>query len=76
MQSTITPFNVLCDRVMRQVNAARGDKEKHVHIERLGAVESDWSRLMSEISENDNVRVAHRDDGSVDLFWTVPKEYP
>ncbi len=59
---------------MRQVNATRGDKEKHAHVERLGALEQDWSRLMTEIAENENVRIAERDDGSVDLFWTVPKD--
>jgi len=46
-----------------------------VHLERLGAYEADWELLLSEIEENDNVTIAQRDDGSVDLFWKVPKDF-
>lgn len=34
----------------------------------------DWETLLEEIAENDNVTIAHRDDGGVQIFWTVPKE--
>lgn len=34
----------------------------------------DWETLLAEIAENDNVTIAHRDDGGVQIFWTVPKE--
>lgn len=34
----------------------------------------DWETLLEEIAENDNVTLAHRDDGGVQIFWTVPKE--
>ena len=36
--------------------------------------EDEWARLLEEIAENDNVTLAHRDDGGVQFFWTVPKE--
>lgn len=41
---------------------------------RPGDLPEDWYRLIDEISENDNVTLAHRDDGNVQIFWTVPKE--
>ncbi|WP_312936656.1 DUF1654 domain-containing protein [Pseudomonas sp.] len=34
----------------------------------------DWETLLEEIAENDNVTLAHRDDGGVQVFWTVPKD--
>ena len=33
-----------------------------------------WERLIEEISENDNVTIAHRDCGGVNVFWTVLEE--
>lgn len=71
----VTSYSLLGERVMRQINSARGDTDRHVHIERLGAYEADWELLLSEIEENDNVTIAQRDDGSVDLFWKVPKDF-
>jgi hypothetical protein len=37
-------------------------------------VEDEWSQLLEEIAENDNVTLAYRDDGGVQIFWTVPQE--
>ena len=34
----------------------------------------DWAQLLEEIGENDNVTLAWRDDGGVQIFWVVPKE--
>jgi hypothetical protein len=34
----------------------------------------EWERLLEEIDENDNVTLAYRDDGGVQIFWVVPKE--
>lgn len=36
--------------------------------------EEEWARLLEEIAENDNVTLAYRDDGGVQIFWVVPKE--
>ncbi|WP_338544926.1 DUF1654 domain-containing protein [Pseudomonas benzopyrenica] len=71
----VTSYSLLAERVMRLINSARGDTDRHVHLERLGAYEADWELLLSEIEENDNVTIAQRDDGSVDLFWKVPKDF-
>lgn len=34
----------------------------------------EWEQLLEEIDENDNVTLAYRDDGGVQIFWVVPKE--
>jgi hypothetical protein len=34
----------------------------------------EWEQLHEEIDENDNVTLAYRDDGGVQIFWVVPKE--
>ncbi|MFF7709305.1 DUF1654 domain-containing protein [Pseudomonas sp. NPDC007930] len=34
----------------------------------------DWQRMLDEISENDNVTLAWRDDGGIQLFWTVQRD--
>ncbi|MBD1587266.1 DUF1654 domain-containing protein [Pseudomonas typographi] len=34
----------------------------------------DWKRLLDEIGENDNVTLAWRDDGGIQLFWTVQRD--
>lgn len=68
-------YDMLCERVMRQVNSAKGEVDKHVHVERWGAGEADWERLLGDIAENDSVTIARRDDGSADLFWKVPREF-
>ncbi|MBT9529760.1 MAG: DUF1654 domain-containing protein, partial [Pseudomonas sp.] len=36
--------------------------------------DDDWAQLLGEIAENDNVTLAHRDDGAVQLFWQPPCE--
>jgi hypothetical protein len=45
---------------------------KSALLERLpGDREEDWTQILEEIGENDNVTMAYRDDGTVQLFWTV-----
>ncbi len=34
----------------------------------------DWRRLLDEIAENDNVTLAWRDDGGIQLFWVVQSD--
>ena len=51
--------------------SAPGVREKHVHVERRDARDQDWDQLLEAISEMEGVIIAHRDDGSVDLFWKV-----
>lgn len=70
----MTPYDRLTLRVSRLVNQARGLIDKHVHVERLDAAAEDWELLIEAIGETEGVIVAHRDDGSIDLFWKVSYE--
>ena len=57
------------------INSTNAQKAKAALIFRLpDEPETDWQRLLEEISENDNVTLAYRDDGGVQIFWVVPKE--
>lgn len=50
-------------------------KRKYAVLERLPDDHADdWSQILEELDDADNVTVAHRDDGSVQVFWTVVKD--
>ncbi|EJM68881.1 Protein of unknown function (DUF1654) [Pseudomonas sp. GM50] len=62
-------------RVQKIINSPTAQKAKAALIFRLPDEPMDeWERLLEEIDENDNVTLAHRDDGGVQIFWVVPKE--
>ena len=62
-------------QVSRKFVYQQGQKAKAALIFRLpDELEDEWSQLLEEIAENDNVTLAYRDDGGVQIFWTVPKE--
>lgn len=69
--SQLTSYDRLTMRVSRLVNNARGVIDKHVHVERLEASSEDWELLLEAFGETEGLIVAHRDDGSIDLFWKV-----
>ncbi|MGY2183152.1 DUF1654 domain-containing protein [Pseudomonas agarici] len=62
-------------RVQNIINSPTAQKARAALIFRL-LEESidDWEQLLEEIAENDNVTLAYRDDGGVQIFWVVPKE--
>ncbi|MBJ9974313.1 DUF1654 domain-containing protein [Pseudomonas sp. S75] len=62
-------------RIQKIINAPAAQRSRAALIFRL-AHESigDWETLLEEIAENDNVTLAHRDDGGIQIFWTVPKD--
>ncbi|GLX14755.1 hypothetical protein Pstr01_29940 [Pseudomonas straminea] len=67
-------YELLGARVQRVINSPAAQKSRSAVLLRAeGDSPDDWSRILDEISENDNVTIAWRDDG-VQLFWTVPKE--
>lgn len=69
------PYEVLAMRLQRAINTPAAHKAKSALLERLpGDRDEDWTQILEEIGETDNVTVAHRDDGKVQLFWTVPQE--
>lgn len=62
-------------RVQKIINSPTAQKSKAALIFRLPEESvSEWEQMLEEISENDNVTLAYRDDGGVQIFWTVPKE--
>lgn len=62
-------------RVQKIINAPTAQRSRAALLFRLEHESTaDWETLLEEIAENDNVTLAHRDDGGVQLFWTVPKE--
>lgn len=68
-------YELMGTRVQKIINGPTAQKSKSALIYKLAhETDSDWEQLLEEIAENDNVTLAHRDDGGVQLFWTVPKE--
>ncbi|MBD8493024.1 DUF1654 domain-containing protein [Pseudomonas syringae] len=62
-------------RIQKIINAPAAQKARSALITRHpDELEDDWAQLLEEIAENDNVTLAWRDDGGVQIFWTVPKE--
>ncbi|ONH51559.1 hypothetical protein BLL36_21805 [Pseudomonas cedrina subsp. cedrina] len=68
-------YERLAIRVQKIINSTGAQKAKAALIFRLpDEPEEEWARLLEEIAENDNVTLAYRDDGGVQIFWVVPKE--
>ncbi|MBA1296106.1 DUF1654 domain-containing protein [Pseudomonas lurida] len=68
-------YERLAVRVQKIINSTQAQKAKAALIFRLAdEPEDEWQRLLEEIAENDNVTLAYRDDGGVQIFWVVPKE--
>ena len=74
-QTSPDAYTRLAVRVQKIINSTNAQKAKAALIFRLpDEPENDWQRLLEEIAENDNVTLAYRDDGGVQIFWVVPKE--
>lgn len=72
--ATPTSYEQLSIRVQRAINAPAAQKSRSAILLRMDTDSpEDWVSILNEIGENDNVTIAHRDDG-YQLFWTVPKE--
>ena len=70
-----SPYELLAQRVQKIINSPNAQKAKAALISKhADESDEDWAQLLGEIAENDNVTLAHRDDGGVQVFWTVPKE--
>ena len=70
-----SPYELLAQRVQKIINSPNAQKAKAALISKLpDDSDDDWAQLLGEIAENDNVTVAHRDDGAVQLFWQPPCE--
>lgn len=74
-QAQPSSYERLGIRVQKIINSPTAQKAKAALIFRLpDELEDEWGQLLEEIGENDNVTLAYRDDGGVQIFWTVPKE--
>lgn len=70
-----SPYELLGQRIQKIINSPIAQRSRAALIFRLEHESpDDWATLLEEIAENDNVTLAHRDDGGVQIFWTVPKE--
>ena len=70
-----SPYEIFGTRIQKIISSPKAQKDKRALLERLeGDNPEFWERLLEEISENDNVTIAYRDDGGVNVFWTVVEE--
>ena len=68
-------YELLAQRVQKIINSPNAQKAKAALISKHpDDSDDDWAQLLGEIAENDNVTLAYRDDGGVQIFWVVPKE--
>ncbi len=70
-----TSYELLGLRIQAAINTPKAQASKSVLLEpSTNDDPADWDRILDEISENENVIIAHRDDGLIQLFWTIPKD--
>ncbi|MFG5864447.1 DUF1654 domain-containing protein [Metapseudomonas sp. CR1201] len=68
---TPTPFELMARRVQAVITSPRAQAECQANIAREPHESpEDWQLLLEQISEAEEVRMTHRDDGSVHLAWT------
>lgn len=73
--SAPTTFDLLGFRIQAAINSPRAQKAKAALLERMPSDrQADWERLIDEISENDNVTIVIREDGHVQVAWTLPPQ--
>ena len=68
-------YELLAARVQKIINSTSAQKAKAALIFKAAdESEDDWAQLLGEIAETDNVTLAHRDDGGLQIFWVVPTD--
>ena len=68
-------YELLGMRVQKIINATGAQTSKRALIHKSPEESpDDWAQLLEAIDEEDNVTIAHRDDGGVQVSWVVPKE--
>ncbi len=71
----VTAYEQLALRVQKIINAPPAQRARSALLFRQPTESpEDWQRLLDEISENDNVTLAWRDDGGIQLFWVVQSD--
>ena len=70
-----TSYELLGMRIHKIINTPRSQASKSALLERAANDSpEEWDRILEEIAENENVTIANRDDGLIQLLWTVTKE--
>ncbi|WPP02407.1 DUF1654 domain-containing protein (plasmid) [Pseudomonas sp. HR96] len=71
----LTSYALLGMRLQRAINSPGAQRSKAALLECLpGDLDEDWNEVLEQLGETDNVTVAHRDDGHLQIFWTVPDD--
>jgi len=72
---TPSSYDLLGMRLQKAINNPMAQSRKYAVLERLADDNpDDWAQILEELHDTDNVTVAYRDDGSIQVFWTVVKE--
>lgn len=70
-----TSYELLAGRLQKAINAPAAQLSRSVILERHATDSlADWERILGEISENDNVTIAHRDNGFAHVHWSLPAQ--
>lgn len=70
-----TAYEQLAHRVQKIINAPAAQRSRSALLFRQPQETPEaWQQLLDEIAENDNVTLAWRDDGGIQLFWVVPSD--
>lgn len=65
----------LATRVQKIINSQSAQRAKAALLFKAADESAeDWDKLLEEIGETDNVTIAYRDDGGVQIFWVVPAD--
>ena len=70
-----TSYELLATRIQKIINSTGAQTSKRAVIHKSPDESSDdWTQLLEDIDEADNVTLVHREDGGVQASWVVPKE--
>lgn len=68
-------YELLGIRLQGIINAPKAQLSRSAILERLPEDNlDDWELILSEISENDNVTIEHRNDRFAHVYWTLPAQ--
>lgn len=71
----LAAYEQLAQRIQKIINSPAAQRARSaLLIRQPNETPEDWQRLLDEIAENDNVTLAWRDDGGIQLFWVVPSD--
>lgn len=66
-----TRFDLLTQRIHRQVNSSAAQERRRTVISRLpGERVDDWDKLLDQLEVEESVRLTRLDGGAIQLCWT------